>query len=457
MINKEIFRGYDIRGKYPTDINEEVATLIGKSFGTYILNMGKNTCIVGRDVRLSSPSLAEHLVKGMLGTGLNVIYLGKVTTPMYYYSLIKLNNQVGMMVTASHNPKDENGFKFSYDKRGNARGEMITDFYNFTVEGNFNTGKGMIKKYDVKPFYLELFKSSLNMGTRKVKVVVDLANASTCLVAKDIYKLFPNIDAIYMNDTIDGNFPNHHPDPSIEENLESLKKRVLEEKADLGISFDGDGDRVGFVLENGQYVPTDQMMIIFIRDMIKNVTNKTFLYDVKCTKALKDEIEKLGGTPLCYRTGNSYTKAKVLDDNLPFGGEYSGHLYFNDHFLGFDSGIYGSLRMIEILSKKEEKASNLLKGINHYLSTPEIKIPSSDTKKREVVEKIKEYVEKKGYSYLNIDGIRAEFKDSWVLVRFSNTGPNITARFEATTEKRLKELENEFLPLIKGFNYPYVS
>jgi phosphomannomutase len=247
-------------------------------------------------------------------------------------------------------------------------------------------------------------------------------------------------------------FPNHHPDPCVESNLDALKKKVLETHADLGIGFDGDGDRLGVVDEKGRYVPTDKYMIIIIRDIIDKVEKKTFLYDVKCSKSLTDEIERLGAKGICYRTGNSYTKAKVLEDELPFGGELSGHVYFTDRWPGFDSGLYAGLRLCELLSKTDKNVSELLEGINEYYSTPELKYPSKDEKKFEVVNKIKQYAQSKNYEVLDIDGVRVTFPYGWALVRCSNTGPNITARFEADTKENLKALEDEFVGQINKYN-----
>ncbi len=450
-LNKYIFRGYDIRGVYPTDLNKDVAYIIGKSFGTYVRKLGHFTAVVGRDNRYSSDELADNLIQGILDTGVNVINLGLVTTPMYYYACIKLKNPTGIMVTASHNPKDENGFKFAFDERGNARGEMIEEFRDFTYKGEFDDGKGLKADYNIRQEYLSLFKKSLKFGDRKIKVVIDLGNGTTSIIAKEIYNMF-NMDVEVLFGDSDPMFPNHHPDPCVESNLDALKKKVLETHADLGIGFDGDGDRLGVVDEKGRYVPTDKYMIIIIRDIIDKVEKKTFLYDVKCSKSLTDEIERLGAKGICYRTGNSYTKAKVLEDELPFGGELSGHVYFTDRWPGFDSGLYAGLRLCELLSKTDKNVSELLEGINEYYSTPELKYPSKDEKKFEVVNKIKQYAQSKNYEVLDIDGVRVTFPYGWALVRCSNTGPNITARFEADTKENLKALEDEFVGQINKYN-----
>lgn len=450
-INKNIFRGYDIRGKYPNDIDSNVANIIGKSFGTYVKKLGKKNCIVGRDNRYSSNELAESLIDGILSTGINVIDLGLVTTPMYYYACILKDNPTGIMVTASHNPKDENGFKFSFDERGNARGEMIEDFRDFTLNCDFECGSGTYSKYDIRDEYIKLMTTSIKMGKRFLKVVLDLGNGTTTCIAKDIYYRFP-IDLITIYGNSDPNFPNHHPDPSVVENLEALRNKVLETKADVGIAFDGDGDRVGIIDENGNYISIDKYMIIIIRDIIEKVKNKRFLYDINCSKALEDEILKLGAEPICYRTGNSYIKAKIKEENIPFGGELSGHIYFNDRWPCFDSGIYSGLRLIEILSSTNKSLSELIVNINHYESTKVIKFKSDDDIKFNIIDKIKEYCIQKDYKIITIDGVKVIFDDGWALIRCSNTGPNITAKFESTSKEKLNSIKDEFIELINNLN-----
>ena len=450
-IKKNIFRGYDIRGIYPSEIDEDTAYTIGLGFGSHIKNLGKTTCVVGHDNRLSSPTLYQSLIKGITETGINIISLGLCTTPMYYYACIKLKTYSGIMVTASHNPKDDNGFKFAFDESGNCKGQEIQDFLEFILKGDFATGSGTITTYDITNDYIDLFRASLNFGPKKIKVVVDPGNGTTSIIAEKLYKMFP-IDLVMINDDSDGTFPNHHPDPCVEKNLEQLKQKVEECQADIGISFDGDGDRVGFVSNSKKYIPTDQYMIIIIRDLIEKVSKKEFLYDVKCSKSLIDEIEKLGAKGICYRTGNSYTKAKVREMDLPFGGELSGHVYFRDKWPGFDSGLYAGLRLLEILSNTTKSVDELLSGINEYYSTEEIKIASTDDIKFKIVDKVMDYANQKNYQYIDIDGIRISFSDGWALVRASNTGPNITARFEASTTERLDQIQKEFLDLINSLN-----
>ena len=450
-INRNIFRGYDIRGVYPTEIDADTAYTIGLGFGSHIKNIGKTNCVVGHDNRLSSDELYNALIKGITETGIDVISLGLCTTPMYYYACLKLQVYSGVMVTASHNPKDDNGFKFAFDESGNCKGQEIQDFLEFILKGEFNEGNGSVTDYDIRNEYLTLFKENLNFGPRRVKVVLDPGNGTTSIIMKELYSMFP-IDIVCINDESDGTFPNHHPDPCVEKNLEQLKQKVIETGADIGLSFDGDGDRMGMVSNTTKFIPTDKYMIIVVRDIINKVSKKEFLCDVKCSKSFTDEVEKLGGKAITYRTGNSYTKAMVRDADLPFGGELSGHVYFRDRWLGFDSGLYAGLRMLEILSNTDKTVEELLEGINEYYSTEELKFASPDDKKFGIVNKIGEYATEKDYKFLDIDGVKVLFDDGWALVRASNTGPNITARFEASSEERLEEIQKEFIGLIQQLN-----
>ena len=450
-MNKNIFREYDIRGTYPTEINEEVAYTVGRSYGSYLREKYNiDTCVVGHDNRLSSETLTKQLIKGIKDSGTNIMYYDLLTSPMHYFSR-KINNFPGIMVTASHNPKDDNGFKFSFDKDVNARGEMIKDFTKYTFDGKFLHGAGEQILMDIEKEYLAFMKKNIFMGPRKIKVVFDPGNGTTSVIIKQIVNLFNNIIPIYINDENDGNFPSHHPDPAVEENMEQLKETVKTNKADLGIAFDGDGDRIGIIDEKGNYIPTDKFMIIIIRSLIKTSECKKYLYDVKCSKSLEDEIIKLGGEPFCYRTGASFTEYGVISNNLEFGGEFSGHVFFNDRGLEFGSAIYAGLRLIEILSNCDNSITDLLKGINIYQSTPEIKVPVSEEQKFKIVEKVKNYCKEKEYNVIDIDGVRVTFDNGWALVRASNTGPNLTLRFEAKDATTLKNIQEEFTNLVEEY------
>ena len=448
---KEIFKAYDIRGKFPDEINRDVAYTIGKAYGTKLLSIGKNKCIVGYDNRESSIELSLSLSLGILSTGVDVINLGLVTTPMAIYSKEVLKIPSYVMVTASHNPKDDNGFKFSFDESGNVKGDDIDKFYNLVISGNFKEGMGKFSRYNVEKDYLELFRRGINIGDKKLKVVIDLANGTTSCIARELFEQF-DIDLTIINEESDSSFPNHHPDPCVAANQKQLQDKVLELHADLGIGFDGDGDRCGIVDNLGHIIPTDIYMAIMCKDIILNNEDKRILYDVKCSNALKDEIVKWGGVPICYRTGASYTMAKVIDDNILFGGEYSGHVFFNDRIPVIGSGIYAGLRMVEVLSKTDKKLSDLVDSISKYYSTEEIKIHSPNDIKDRVIEDIKKYCINMRFNIDLTDGVKIIRPDSWALIRVSNTGPNITVRFEADTEDKLFLIKREFTNLVKYFN-----
>lgn len=447
QLNKLMFREYDIRGIWGKDINEEISYHIGRAFATKLLSFGKNKMLVGYDNRSSSETIEKNLIKGLTDGGVNVVRLGLVTTPMYYYAWDKLNIKCGIMITASHNPKEYNGFKMSYNGIHNCFGKDVTDLYYVIINGIYSEGKGTISYADIKEDYIKMINDHINLGENKLKVVYDCGNGTTSIVAPEIFK-HPNIEYIPLFTESDPTFPNHHPDPSVEENLKQLKEKVLEVHADCGIAFDGDGDRVGIVDNLGQMIPIDKFMIIIWRDIYNKVDKKEGFFDVKCSKALEDELIKLGIKPTCTRAGNSYTKKISAENNYPFGGEMSGHLYFRDHFIGTDDGIYAGLRFIEILSKSKNKASELLEGINKYYSTDENKIEVEDTKKEKVVNRVEEYCKKKGYKYITTDGVKVLYDDGFALVRKSNTTPNITTRYEAKTQERLKNIEEEFNTLI---------
>ena len=447
----KIFREYDIRGIVPDDINEDVAYKIGLGYGSYLQEfLNQTACVISHDNRVSSPMLHDNLVKGLLETGINVIDCGLTTTPMHYYAR-HINNLYGIMITASHNPKNENGFKFSFDKYANARGKMVKDLKDYIDKGKFLKGEGKIEYKDIKDEYIDYVISHLKFGKRQIKVVLDLANGTTSCIAKDIFSKL-NLDLTIINEESDGTFPNHHPDPSIEENLQQLKDKVKEINADIGIGFDGDGDRIGIVDEKGNMVSIEAYAIIILRNIIDKVENKKFLYDPKCSDNFKDEIEKLGGTPVICRTGTSYTQEKVLRENIPFGIQYVGHISLNDRLFSTESAMYSSLRLIEVLSKTDKTLSELVATVPVYFNSPEEKFASPDDKKYQVIDNIKKYCDEKNYYYLEIDGLKILFNGSWAYVRASNTGPNITLRCESKTQKDLDNLVKLFKTLIDVYN-----
>lgn len=453
MISKTIFREYDIRGIYGKDLFDEDAYKIGLSIGYKLNEYNVPSIVVGYDNRYSSVSLEDNLVKGLVDSGVNVIRIGLATTPMVYFARINLNLKASVVVTASHNPKEYNGFKICFNGVNNACGNEIQELYDLIINNMAlsKDKKGVIENKNIKESYINYILSDININNDKLKVVYDLGNGTTSVVANDIFdRLNANTIGIFNDSNPD--FPNHHPDPNVKENLELLSKKVLEEKADIGVSYDGDGDRVGVIDEKGNYVTAEEFMILIWRSLYNKVEVKKGLYDVKCSKILSDELEKLGIEGILNKTGNCYLQMMSHKEHTPFSGEESGHTIFNDRFGGFEDAIYTSLRIIEIVSTSGKTISELLKGINYYYNTPMMNYRVTDESKFDIIEKIKEYCISNDYNINTIDGVKIINDDSSVLFRASNTSPNITYRYEATTEDKLKKLRNEFDILLDKFS-----
>lgn len=449
-LDKSIFREYDIRGDSSL-IDDNTSYTIGRGYASKLIEYGLNTCVVGHDNRISSDRICDALLKGIIDGGVDVIYIGLVTTPMHNAAMKHLKVESGIMVTASHNPTNDNGFKFSYKDYNNVYGEKIKEFYDFLCKGDFSSGKGTITYVDTKVSYLNELLKNININ-KTFKIAVDCANGTTAIIIRDVFKKL-NLGVTYLNDISDGTFPNHHPDPFVKENMFQLIDYVKSFNLDLGIAYDGDGDRVGFVSNTGEIIDIDKFMALMCREIIPTSENKTVLYDVKCSKCLEDEIKRLGGKPYMYRTGgNTYVKSKVKEMDLAFGGELSGHVIFRDKYIGVDDGIYASLRFLEFLSNQDKDAASLVKELNKYYSTPEIKVKTTDDKKFEIVENVKKAVEGENASISLIDGVRIDYTDGFALVRASNTGPNLTLRFEAKTKERLDELVSKYTALVNELN-----
>lgn len=448
-LDTSILRKWDIRGIYPEQINENVAKQVGFAYAKFLKENNIDSCIVGRDNRIGGEKLSDSLIYGLTESGINVINLGVVTTPMLNFACHKLGNPYGIMITASHNPKNDNGFKVFGDKCLHLETKKLNHFYDLVKanEKEISDVKGNIKNYNIKELYIEDLIYKINLDKKRLKVVIDCGNGTASTIIRDVYKNF-NCDVIYLYSESDPNFPNHHPDPNVFENLKDLCNMVKATNSDLGIAYDGDCDRVGIVDNNGNVLETDKLMSIYSKDIIKNNDNKNIIIDVKCSMALEDAIKRQGGNSVMVCNGSAYIETFVNEYPASFGGEYSGHVFFNDKHYGYDDGIYAGLRLQEILCKEDKKLSELTKDYQKLFNTPEIKISCSDDKKFDVVENIKNYCKEKNYEYLDIDGVRVKFSDGWALVRASNTGPNLTTRFEATTEKRVNELKEEFINLI---------
>ena len=450
-----LFREYDLRGIVGDIIDEDVAYTLGLGYGSYVLDMGIHMVVVGHDNRISSPKLAKALIKGITETGCNVVNLGEVTTPMFYFARYSLKLYAGVMVTASHNPKEYNGFKISFSEIGNAYGPLIQDFYNFCRKKEFKSGEGSVRFFDIKESYLDYFVNSINLENKDIKVVVDCGNGTGSIIIKDILdRLGIQYHLLYCNS--DGNFPNHSADPSVEKNMTDLKSKVIELGYDLGIGIDGDADRVAIIGERGQYLQSDVYLLFMAKYLKENLNENKILYDVKCSKALIDGLKENDINGVMYRTGNSYLNMKMKSDNFSFGGEYSGHVFYRDRWAGFDDGIYAGMRFVEMIVNSKTTVSELLKSVKRYYSIS-FEVNAGEIGKKIVVEKIKEYAHKKNYDSIEIDGIRIEFENGWALVRCSNTSPNVFVRYEADSKENLdiieKELQteiNKILEEIKG-------
>jgi phosphomannomutase / phosphoglucomutase len=435
-INPQIFREYDIRGIVGDDLNEEIIERIGKAYGTYMRKGGKKRASLGRDCRLSSPSLAKAMSRGITSTGVDVVDIGMVTTPMVYFSLFNLYVDGGVMITASHNPSEYNGVKLCVGKEA-LFGEEIQNIRKIAEGGDFAKGSGSCEATSIMDKYLKFLRQ--NVGIKPgIRVGIDCGNGTAGIIAPRILKEFGcEVTEFYV--TPDGRFPNHHPDPIVEENLRDLINAVREEKLDLGIGFDGDADRIGVVDENGNMVWGDMLLTIFARDVVAQIPGAKIIGEVKSSNRLFQEIDKLGGEPIMWKVGHSLMKNKMKVEGAVLAGEMSGHMFFGDKFFGYDDAVYAALRLLEIISKTGKKVSQLLEGVPPAFSTPEIRVECPDEIKVHLVEKVKEEF-KKEYKVIDIDGVRIEFPDGWGLIRPSNTQPALVLRFEATTKERLEEI-----------------
>lgn len=442
QINPQIFREYDIRGVVGEDLNEGIIERIGKAYGSYMRRMGKKRVSLGRDCRLSSPAFAGAISDGITSTGINVIDIGMVTTPMVYFSLFNLDIDGGVMITASHNPSEYNGVKLCVGKEA-LFGEEIQKIRKIAESGDFAKGAGSVETASIMDKYLNFLRENVEIKPG-IRVAIDCGNAMTGIVAPRILKEFGcEVTELYV--TPDGRFPNHHPDPIVEENLRDLIDTVRRQRLDLGIGFDGDGDRIGIVDENGNMIWGDMLLVIFARDVIGRIPGTKVVGEVKSSTRLYREIERLGGKPIMWKAGHSLMKNKMKVEGAVLAGEMSGHIFFGDKFFGYDDAVYAALRLLEIISKTGEKVSQLLDGIPPAFATPEIRVECPDEIKFDLVEKVKEEF-KKEYKVIDIDGVRIEFPDGWGLIRPSNTQPALVLRFEARTKERLEEIRS----LIEG-------
>lgn len=437
-VNRRIFRQYDVRGIVGQDLTEGVVEQLGKGYGTYITALGKKRVSIGYDARPSSPGFRDALIDGILSTGLEVVDVGMVPTPTFYFSLFHLDVEGGVMITGSHNPPEFNGFKLAVG-RTTIYGAEIQKIRQIIEAADYPRGTGQLGQQDVKPAYLKTLKERIGPFDKELKVVVDAGNGVAGMFCPGILRDL-GADALGLYCEVDGTFPNHHPDPTVPAYVADLIAKVLEEKADLGMAYDGDGDRLGVIDEQGNIIWGDQLLILFSREVLALHPGAPIIFEVKCSQALGEEIERAGGVPIMWRTGHSLIKKKMKEENSPLAGEMSGHLFFADEYYGYDDAIYASLRLVRLLSRSDKTISEMLADVPKYYSTPEIRVDCLDEEKFQVVTVLAEYF-KERYEVIDVDGARILFGDGWGLVRASNTQPALVLRFEARTPERLKEIQ----------------
>ncbi|MDD2889536.1 MAG: phosphomannomutase/phosphoglucomutase [bacterium] len=450
MFNPDIFRTYDIRGLADTELTDDVVYDLGLAYGIYIKSKISNTkskikVNVGRDVRLSSDRISKSLIKGLIDSNLDVTDVGVVPTPVLYFSVFKYNYDGGIMITGSHNPKEYNGFKVLIGKEtiyGDEIQNLRKCMEKLEHKKQETILKGTVTNFSPVKDYIDLIKTKIDVKP-KSKFVIDPGNGTCGPITMQIFKEL-ECDVECINCVPDGNFPAHLPDPTVPKYMIQLVNRVRETKADLGIGYDGDGDRIGVVDELGNVIWGDKLLGVFAKYVLKEKPGSSIIFEVKCSQGLVEYIKSLGGNPVMWKAGHSLIKAKMKELNAPLAGEMSGHMFFAHNYYGYDDAIFASIKVLEILSKDKRPISEIVNEIPSYFSTPEIRVDSDDKIKFEVVEKLKNYF-KGRYPIIDIDGVRIQFNDGFGLVRASNTQPVLVLRFEAQTEKRLNEMQDEIM------------
>jgi len=444
LLNKNIFRANDIRGVAYRDLSEEVITALGKALGSITIKSGSNNFLVGRDGRNSSPDMFKWLTEGILQSGCNVVSIGVVPSPVLYFATHELDCSNGVIITGSHNPSEYNGFKIIIDGKS-LLSEEIQEIKRMIEKNNFIEGSGELTEISVLKQYQERIIDGINLK-RPLKIGIDCGNGAGSVHAKETFeKLGCEVSDLYCE--LDGNFPNHHPDPSRPENLKDLIDLVLNSNLDIGLAFDGDADRLGVVSNSGKIIYPDMQMIIFAESILNDNPNSKIVFDVKCSKLLSESIENSSGIPIMCKTGHTFIKETLRNESALLGGEMSGHVFFNDRWPGFDDGVYAGARLLEILSERNESTS-LFEELPHLFSTPEINLPSSDDEKFEIVESFKNSLDFPEAKLIDIDGVRLEFPNGWGLLRASNTSPVLVLRFEATSEEEINNIKGKFRKIL---------
>ena len=445
-INPNIFRQYDIRGIVDQDLTGETVELLGKGIGTYLRQRKKKVVVMGRDCRLSSEPFSKALTNGLVSTGCQVIDLGIIPTPLLYFTIFYKKKEAGVMITGSHNPPEYNGFKVM-DGEETLYGEAIQEIYRIINKGKFRKGKGkFLGRYNIVPEYIDYVVENIK-PLKKMKVVLDAGNGTAGVVASPIFKKL-GCEVIELYCDMDGTFPHHHPDPTLPEALKDLMAKVAESHADFGVSYDGDADRIGIIDDKGNIIWGDQLMVFFCRDILPSHPGAVVISEVKASKVLYDEIERLGGRPIMWKTGHSLIKKKIKEEKALLAGEMSGHMFFADKYFGFDDAIYASARVLEFLSRSEKRLSEMLAELPKTYTTPEIRVYASEEVKFKIVAEVKKILAQK-YPVIDIDGVRAIYPHGWGLVRASNTQAVLVLRFEADTEEDLQAIKSEIREVIE--------
>ena len=441
-----IFRAYDIRGVVPETLTAETAYWVGRAIGSESLAKGEPNVSVGRDGRLSGPELVERLIQGVADSGCHVSDVGLVPTPALYYAANVLAGKSGVMLTGSHNPSNYNGFKIviAGDTLAN---EQIQALHTRLKTNDLTRGEGSIARVEILQRYFSQIVGDIQLA-RRLKVVVDCGNGAAGVIAPQLIEAL-NCEVIPLFCEVDGSFPNHHPDPGKPENLVDLIAKVKEVKADLGLAFDGDGDRVGVVTNTGTMVFPDRLLMLFARDVLVRNPGAEIIFDVKCTRRLTPLIKEYGGRPLMWKTGHSLIKKKMKETGALLAGEMSGHIFFKERWFGFDDGIYSAARLLEILSKQQSTAEALFETFPNDISTPEINIDVTDESKFSIIDALHDAQWGEAAELTSIDGVRVDYPHGWGLVRASNTTPVLVLRFEADTEAELQRIKDVFHAQLK--------
>jgi len=445
MLKPTIFREYDIRGIADEELLDPDIESLGRALATYIIRHSGSSICLACDCRLSGTRLHDALLKGLLAAGAHVLDAGTVPTPLLYYSVVHFDADGGVMITGSHNPPEYNGIK-TVCGTGTLFGDDIQTIHKMILGNDFENGEGTVKKVDPVTPYVEEIAGQFHFE-RKVKVVVDAGNGTAGPVVHRVLEKL-NVEPVELFFEMDGRFPNHHPDPTVLSNLRPLQESVRKHKAALGVAFDGDGDRIGAVDEQGSVVYGDMLLLIFGREILSRKPGATFIGEVKCSQVMYDKLKELGGHPIMYKTGHSLIKAKMKQEHAELAGEMSGHMFFADRYYGYDDAIYATCRLLEIVAKSGEPLSHQLEDVTKLVSTPELRIDCPDDLKFKVVEKVAEIV-RKSRPVVEVDGVRVPFDQGWGLVRASNTQPVLVMRFEASSKHLLQQYRSEIEEIVE--------